>query len=138
MPYLWQEMPNCNSLTLVALFFFFIRLSLDPEGRLKWRGRDHFGKYFIKESLWKWRDTKNSNLRIRLQFYMRNPFKNENIQNWEITFNFIWEIPLKLNWTKKKCYQKIELTFNFRKEIHVKITRNKKKSTLKFGSKNTL
>ena len=106
-----------NSLTLVALFFFFLRLSLDPEGRLKWRGRDHFGKYFIKESLWKWIDTKNSNLRIRLQFYMRNLFKNENIQNWEITFNFIYEIPLKLNRTKKNVQQKIEIAFNFIWEI---------------------
>ena len=56
----------------------------------------------------------------------------------KIGFNFTKEIPLKLNRTKKKVYQKIELTFNFTKEIHVKIIRNKKKSTLKFGLKNTL
>ena len=56
----------------------------------------------------------------------------------KIALNFILEIPLKLNQTKKKVHQKIELTFNFTKEIHVKIIRNKKKSTLKFGLKNTL
>ena len=41
----------------------------------------------------------------------------------KIGFNFTKEIPLKLNRTKKKVYQKIELTFNFTKEIHVKISK---------------
>ena len=74
-------------------------------------------------------------------FYKRNPFKIHLDQfppNIDTAFNFTKEIPLKLNRTKKKVYQKIELTFNFTKEIHVKIIRNKKKSTLKFGLKNTL
>merc|ERR1711947_22314 len=38
---------------------------------------------------------------------------------------FTKEIPLKLNRTEKKVYQKIELTFNFTKEIHVKIRQKK-------------
>merc|ERR1712074_502627 len=70
-------------------------------------------------------------------FYMRNPFKIH-LNHKQIGFNFTREIPLKLNRTKKKVYQKIELTFNLTKEIHVKIIRNEKKSTLKFGLKNTL
>jgi len=55
----------------------------------------------------------------------------------EITSNFIYKIPLKMNRTKKKVHQKIELIFSFTKEIPLKIIRNKKKSTLKFGLKNT-
>ena len=45
----------------------------------------------------------------------------------EIALNFIYEIPLKINRTKKKVHQKIELTFSFTKEIPLKIIRNKKK-----------
>ena len=56
----------------------------------------------------------------------------------EIALNFIYEIPLKINRTKKKGHQKIELTFSFTKEIPLKIIRNKKKSTMKFCLKNTL
>merc|ERR1712208_112947 len=67
-------------------------------------------------------------------FYMRNPFKIH-LNHKQIVVNFTKEIPLKLNRTKKKVYQKIELTFNFTKEIHVKIIRNEKKSTLNLVSK---
>ena len=45
----------------------------------------------------------------------------------EIALNFIYEIPLKINRTKKKVHQKIELTFSFTKEIPLKIIRKKKK-----------
>ena len=55
---------------------------------------------------------------IRLQFYIRNPFKNESDQ--------------------KKVHQKIELIFILQKQIPLKIIRNKRKSTLKFGLKKTI
>ena len=47
---------------------------------------------------------------------MRNPLKIH-LNHKQIGFNFTKEIPLKLNRTKKKVYQKIELAFNFKKEI---------------------
>ena len=53
----------------------------------------------------------------------------------KISADFTKEIPLKLNRTKKKVYQKIELTFNFTKEIHVKIIRNKKNQPWNLVSK---
>ena len=48
-----------NSLTLVALFFFDVRLSLDPEGRLKWRGAGSFRKVFYKRISLKMNRPKN-------------------------------------------------------------------------------
>ena len=39
-------------------------------------------------------------------------FKNSTPPKLEITFNFIWEFPLKLNCTKKKGYQNFDISCN--------------------------
>ena len=56
-------------------------------------------------------------------FFFFTRKKKNTAPNIDTAFIFRWEILLKLNWTKKKVYQKIELTFNFTKEIHVKISK---------------
>ena len=64
-------------------------------------------------------DSKKANSNNPLQFYKRNPFKNESDQ-------------------KKKVHQKIEIAFKFTKEIPLKFIRTKKKLSLKLGLKNTI
>ena len=61
-------------------------------------------------------------------FYERNPFKNERTKTSQILiihFNFIKEIPLKMNDIKKKL-----MHFNFIREIPLKLNRPKK---IKYG-----
>ena len=92
-----------------------------------------FPSFLIEKSLYNFFDFQKSG-----EFYKRNPFKIHLDQfppNIDTAFNFTKEIPLKLNRTKKKVYQKIELTFNFTKEIHVKIIRNKKNQPWNLVSK---
>ena len=52
--------------------------------------------------------------------------RHKNIKNRKFTFNFIREIPQKLNWTKNKVDKKNAIAFNFTEEISKKITREKK------------
>ena len=39
--------------------------------------------------------------------------RHKKIENWEIAFNFIYEIPLKKFGSKKKVHQKIGIAFKF-------------------------
>ena len=73
--------PHQTRLRSSPFFFFDVRLSLDPEGRLKWRGAGSFRKAFYK--------------RISLKMNRHKKFKI-----CEFDFNFILEIPLKMKTSK--------------------------------------
>ena len=74
-----------------------------------------------------------------LQFYKRNPFKNESDQKKVAKncnrFPFYNRNPLKIFRENKK---KIEITFNFTKEIPLKMNRTKKRFTKKLKSSSIL
>ena len=57
-----------------------VRLPLDPEGRLLGVGQHLIRFNFINEILLKMTDTKKSKCNDALQYYERNPFKNEQTQ----------------------------------------------------------